>query len=484
MIDTLKPIYRHIKPEHQRSRVGVDRLTVTPKDDMGNDTAIVIVEHFTKFVAVYPDKEYTGESIARALMRFFASYGLFDELISDPGSDIMSRVVSQLNKWLGIRHVVSLVDWHQSNGVERTNQELLKHLRTLVHDERLINKWSDPMILSLVVFSLNDAINSETGCRAFDLKFGSEDGPYLKLPAVDSIPEKAEKWIAGLNEDLRVVRSVSKKYQAELIATRVATTPEEEQNKYQARDMVLFQIDPNKPKPTKMSSPFLGPFEVKKQYKNDVEVQHMSTGAVHTFHVTRLKLFIGSKDEAKKLAQLDGDQFVIRKIHQWKGDPDTRTTLSFKVEFEDGDVVWLPFSKDLDGSIPFGDYIMETPMMLPLRHRALDYNKYKKEVKGKALDITIGSYFYMDIRYYTVAWYDQLDIPDKYDKIHVVQCNYESFKGKKGDLVMVRVLVFDELLRPWDYLYTKTYGGYKDKFLDNMVLVDTEFVKKYPRVAP
>ena len=90
----------------------------------------------------------------------------------------------------------------------------------------------------------------------------------------------------------------------------------------------------------------------------------------------------------------------------------------------------------------------------------------------------------MDIRYYTVAWYDQLDIPDKYDKIHVVRCNYESFKGKKGDLVMVRVLVFDELLRPWDYLYTKTYGGYKDKFLDNMVLVDTEFVKKYPRVAP
>ena len=484
MIDTLKPIYRHIKPEHQRSRVGVDRLTVTPADDQGNDTAIVIVEHFTKFVAVYPDKRYDGESIARALMRFFATYGLFDELISDPGSDIMSKVVSQLNKWLGIRHVVSLVDWHQSNGVERTNQELLKHLKTLVHDERILNKWSDPMVLSLVVFSINDAVNSETGCRAFDLKFGSEDGPYLKLPAVDTVPERAERWLMELNEDLRAIRAKSKKYQAEIIAERVATTPQREQNQYQPGDMVLFQLDPDKPRKTKLSSPYLGPFEVKRQYKNDVEVQHMSTGAIHTFHVTRLKLFIGTVEEAKRLAQLDGDQFVIKKIHAWQGDPDKRSTTSFKVEFEDGDVVWLPFSKDLDGSIPFGEYIMEVPMLLPLRHKAKDYNRYKKEVDDKVLDIVVGSYFYMDIRYYGVQWYDQLTIPDKYDKVYVVRCNYEGFGNKKATRVKVRVLVFDELLRLWNFLYTKMYGGYQDRFLESMVLVDKEFVRKYPEVAP
>ena len=45
MTDNLQPVVRHIKPPHQRSRVGVDRLTVTPVDKNGNNTLIVMVEH-------------------------------------------------------------------------------------------------------------------------------------------------------------------------------------------------------------------------------------------------------------------------------------------------------------------------------------------------------------------------------------------------------------------------------------------------------
>ncbi len=114
-----------------------------------NATLIVVVEHFTKFIAVYVSKEYTGESIARALLQFISAYGIFEELMSDPGSDIMSSAVTCLNKWMGIAHVVSLVDRHESNGVEQTNNQILRHLKTLVHDYRLVNKWSDPTILSL-----------------------------------------------------------------------------------------------------------------------------------------------------------------------------------------------------------------------------------------------------------------------------------------------------------------------------------------------
>ena len=93
---------------------------------------------------------------------------------------MMSQVVLQLKTWLGIKHVVSLVDRHESNGVEGTNTQLLRH--TLAHDERVANRWSDPTVHCLVVFSINDAINSETGVRPFDAKFGSLDGPYLQMP--------------------------------------------------------------------------------------------------------------------------------------------------------------------------------------------------------------------------------------------------------------------------------------------------------------
>ena len=102
MTDNLQPVVRHIKPPHQRSRVRVDRLTVTPADKSGNNTLIVVVEHFTKHVAVYPPKEYTAQSLATALFQYFATFGVFEEVWSDPGSDMMADMVNQLHRWSGL----------------------------------------------------------------------------------------------------------------------------------------------------------------------------------------------------------------------------------------------------------------------------------------------------------------------------------------------------------------------------------------------
>ena len=48
--------------------------------------------------------------------------------------------------------MVSLVDRHESNGVEGPNKQLLRHLRTLVYDTRIISRWTDPTILCMVLF--------------------------------------------------------------------------------------------------------------------------------------------------------------------------------------------------------------------------------------------------------------------------------------------------------------------------------------------
>ena len=88
---------------------------------------------------------------------------------------------------------------YKSNGVEGTNKQLLRHLKTLVHDERVINRWSDPTILCLIVFSINDAVNSETGVRPFDAKFGSMDGPYLQLPEKHLSKDITNEWVRLLD---------------------------------------------------------------------------------------------------------------------------------------------------------------------------------------------------------------------------------------------------------------------------------------------
>ena len=44
---------------------------------------------------------------------------------------------------------------------------------TLVYDENIKDNWSDPSIICLITFFLNDMVNSESGIRPFDAIFGS-----------------------------------------------------------------------------------------------------------------------------------------------------------------------------------------------------------------------------------------------------------------------------------------------------------------------
>jgi hypothetical protein len=71
MSDAIEAVIRRIKPPHQRSRVGVDRLIVTPPDKQGNNGLIVVLEHFTvtEYVAVYPSNDQFIHSLAMALCK-------------------------------------------------------------------------------------------------------------------------------------------------------------------------------------------------------------------------------------------------------------------------------------------------------------------------------------------------------------------------------------------------------------------------------
>ena len=66
-------------------------------------------------------------------------------------------------------------------------------------------------------------------------------------------------------------------------------------------------------------------------------------GNVTHLHVTRLKLFVDTREDAYKVALLDADQFVIYKIHYWRGDPNKRSEMFFYTEFTDGDCVLLHY---------------------------------------------------------------------------------------------------------------------------------------------
>ncbi len=121
------------------------------------------------------------------MMSYVGNFGLVDEILSDQGFDFMSASIAELNLWLGLKHKVALVDVHTSNGCENSNRQIQQHIKTIVHDLRIIDQWADPMVLALVQYHFNSSVCAETQYKPFSMMMGTADDLYYQLkPGIDT----------------------------------------------------------------------------------------------------------------------------------------------------------------------------------------------------------------------------------------------------------------------------------------------------------
>ena len=484
--DTINPIVRTLKPPHQRALIGADTLTITPVDKQGRRYLINIVVLLSKLVYLYPAASNDAKTVATAIFLFCCYYGMFDSLITDPGNEFDNAVVQHLNAWFGISHRFSLVDRHESNGVEATNREVQRYLRALTMDERINDRWSDPHIIGLIQFHINNRVNSETGVIPFHAHFGTHAGTYFKLPKEGTAMQRVSAYIKLLDKDLQAIKEISDKVANEIAKERTSKVPADKQNKFQQGDLVLWQHNPDQHRETKLSPRFLGPFEVINHDKNDVTCKHINLGFVKVFHVTRLKMFHGTLDDASKVAILDQDQFLILKIISYRGDPLTRQTVEFEVSFADGTIQWQVWSKDLSESIQYEDFCRSRPELSPLLYKATDAAARIKALnKSPITEVSPGDVVFVDLRSWGATFYKELEIPDKYHLTYLVMCIYGDWKNRAKTLIESHYPVFGE---SYDvkHDFVKRYGSYKE-FNPSMpgvdrVLVDEDFIRRYPCV--
>jgi len=480
----VKPTVRHLKPPDARSRIGVDTLTVTPEDIYGNQYCIVVVEHFTKYTSIYPAKDHNAITLATALFQHFCRFGVFEEIITDPGSDYMSEVVLMLCQWFGIKKLVSLVDRHESNGVEPANAQILRHLRALVQDERIAKSWSSPTVLPLIEYFLNYPVHSETGLSPMEAKFGTKDLQYFRLPDDIGAEIASQDYLQVLNKDIQSVRDASHKYQQQLVVERTAYNPIVP-NTYQPGDFILFQASTSGHRPTKLTPEYLGPYVVIKHDKNDVTCKHLVNGIMKVFHSSRVKLFEGTRETAYDAALRDNDQYVISKILAYRGDPKVRTTMEFEVLFEDGTLTWRIWDRDLFHSIPYEDYCRSKPELHILVYDLKEAREMETRLKRTPItSVTPGDEVYVDLRSWGPGWYSKLDLPDKDHLTYVVKLQYTNWANTKRLKLDGYVPVFDERWEgrnSLDGYFVYAYGSNK-KLEPNQILITEELISEHPRV--
>ena len=198
-----------------------------------------------------------------------------------------------------------------------------KHLSALVNDLRMKDKWSDPMILSLIQFHFNSSVSSEAGIAPFKALFGSDDETYGHLPEHLRPEEYQTEFVRRLDDSLRLLRAISAAHQAKLVSKRVDDTLVAV-NQFAVGDLVLKSVrSPTKHwKPKKLGPSFYGPY----QSGQTITPAGTSPGAVETFNVSMLKPYFGTVAMAKRAALMDKDQYEVKKVLHYTGDPARRTT--------------------------------------------------------------------------------------------------------------------------------------------------------------
>jgi len=474
------PVIRHLKPTHPRAVVGMDTLTISPRDDFGNLYCDSIVNHFDHFFFGRPKASHDAESTAESLLQYISLYGLFDTLITDPGSDFTSDVMAHLSRFLGYAHKFSLVDRHESNGCEQSHKQLLRHLRAICYDERLRHCWSSPKVFCFVSYLMNSHLNSETNSDNYSLRFGTLDSTdYYQLPLTlsgDNVPA----YIRELNNNLQLVRQVSKDYQDGIIEKRTAANLVAPQTLYQPGDYVLLR---NNHPENKLQGPWLGPYQVVQQVKNDVTCKDLVSGSIMThkpFHLENLKLFEGSDAEAYAQALLDRDQFVIREFLAYRGDPEMRTNCEFEVAFEAGAIKWLRWTPGLFETIQYEEFCRKDPALMPLLYDVKEAKRRIQALKRSPItSVKEGTVIYLNLRWYSHSWYQGLPLPDLYSKQYVVKCTYGRFLSETHRQIYLKDIVFNNNFTV-DNFFVYSWGSVTIFDADKMVLVNKDFVRRNP----
>ena len=486
MNTALKPVVRHIKPPHQRSAVGVDILSVSPADKFGHVCIIVIINHFTKFAALYPAMNHQAETLARALFLYFTTYGICEEIHSDPGSDLTSEVVEHLHSWFGITHVFSLVDRHQSNGVEGPNKQILRHLKALVFDERLTTTWGDEVNVAIIQYLLNTVDSSETGIVPIHAHFGSADATYHRMPLTRTDVQRTHAFVKLLDEQLQYLSDKSKQYQAALIDKRTSETPAERQNLYQPGDYVLIKMDAEGHRPpTKLSPRYFGPYEVIEQRKNDITCQHVVRHRIVKVHVERVKPFYGNAQAAHEAALRDYDEYDIVAINGYSGEPTKRKTLDFRVVYASGLTRWLPFA-ELSQNIFLDQYAKSRPELEPLlSDTAAHADKIMRNLRKEPITtVEPGDTVFVSLRSYGGEYYNTLPMEDRFDKDYVVEYEYTKWTNSSHTRITARCDIFNETFPDQDLCFVKFYGSERTFNVNTMILVTSQLIVQFPSLLP
>lgn len=186
-------------------------------------------------------------------------------------------------------------------------------------------------------------------------------------------------------------------------------------------------------------------------------------------------------EQGKGVSCCNGDynQYVVKEILSYKSDPERRRDMEFEVLFEDGSVVFLPYSKDLSDTVQFESYVRKEKPLMPLLYTGEAWKRVLKQSYVDIVGVELGDKCFVDLCAWDSDYFEFLLLPQGR---YVVLCEYVRWEGGKR----MKVIVYCHVFRTefwWSSFSVYAYGM-DFSLMHDMVLVDEALCQQYPAIDP
>ena len=323
-------------------QISLDTIGPLPEDDKGNKYAIVIIDSFSRFLAVYPTPNDDAIAAAKALLQHMGTFLVTPcELKSDRGSAFVSNVITQFLDLVGTDRIETLAYSHQENSiVERANKEVNRWLRDCLYVKRKQKgEWSS--MIPFVTRIHNATLISTLGCSPSDIIFGHAvtGDPRIFLPRTPTIDEEIDTFLARRLEDQEMAIASAQSMQRKHHVEHMGSKPMHE-TEYAVDSYVLlaWPVDRlNLRRPTKLDSIYRGPYKVLKVDNGVYTLLDLVSGkSLPPKGVHALKPFDydPARTDPVAIALKDyPEHFLVQEIVDFRGSWTRRSTLTFKVRW-------------------------------------------------------------------------------------------------------------------------------------------------------
>ena len=196
-------------PNRPWASISTDFITDLPNIE-GFNSVLVVVDRFTKMASFIPcSKAISGmETTGLLLTNIVRLHGLPDDIISNRGSQFMSRFWKRLFQTLGTSTKILTAFHPETDGqTERVNQILEKYLRYMISYQQ--DDWIK--FLPMAEFAYNITLHTSTSVTPFFTKYGFHPRFSIAIPVgyVNPSAEERAHLMKEVHHDLSLELSIA-----------------------------------------------------------------------------------------------------------------------------------------------------------------------------------------------------------------------------------------------------------------------------------